>query len=73
MSKHSHDFPVSTSLQKAEYHEDKSELHITFSSGGTHCFKDCPKEVFDELKVAQSAGAHFHQHIRRKYKSHKVD
>lgn len=70
--KHSHDFPHSSSIQKAEYHEDKQELHITFSSGGTHCFKDCPKEEFDSLKEAKSPGGHFHQNIRKTYKSEKV-
>lgn len=68
-----HHFPHSTSIQHCDYDEGKKELEICFSSGGTHKFKDVDKTVYEEFKNAKSPGTHFHQHIRRKYESFKVD
>lgn len=73
MAKHSHNTPHSSSIQKIEHDDEANELHITFASGGTHCFKDCPHEVFQEMKAHDSPGSYFHQNVRRKYQSSKVD
>ena len=73
MAKHSKDHPHSSSIQKCEYDDDANELTITFATGSKHCFKDCPKEEYDDLNAAESKGAHFHTRIRRRYKSEKVD
>lgn len=73
MSKHSKDLPHSSSIQRCEYDEATKEMHITFATGGRHCFKDVPKEHYDGICGHQSPGTYFHQHIRRKYDSHKVD
>ena len=73
MAKHRQEHPHSSSLQCCEYDDETKEMHITFASGGKHCFKDVPKEVYDELNKAESKGSHFHRNVRRKYASHKVD
>ena len=73
MSKHKIDLPHSSSISCCEYDENTKEMHITFASGGKHRFKDVTKDVYDGLAGASSPGSHFHQHIRRKYDSEKVD
>lgn len=72
MTKHKHEFPLSSSISNVEYNEDTKDMHIEFVSGGKHCFKNVMKEDFDGFKTANSPGTHFHQAIRRKYKSEKV-
>ena len=71
--KHSQDHPFSSSISRCEYDDATKDMHITFATGSKHCFKDVPKEVYDELNGAKSKGSHFHREIRRKYQSYKVD
>lgn len=71
--KHEKLHPNSTSISKCTYDDATKEMHITFASGGTHCFKDIPKKEYDDLNAAPSKGSHFHQRIRRNYLSVKVD
>lgn len=73
MAKHKKDLPHSTSISCCEYDDETKDMHITFASGGKHRFKDVEKDVYDGLAAAQSPGSHFHQHIRKNYKSEKVD
>lgn len=73
MTKYKHEFPHSSSIQCCEYDEDTKDMHITFVSGGKHCFKNVKKEDFDGFKGHPSPGTHFHSEIRRAYKSDKVE
>lgn len=73
MTTHKHEFPSSTSIQDVTYDDATKDMHITFCSGGKHCFKDVAREDFDGFKTAQSVGSHFHTRIRRAYKSEKVE
>lgn len=73
MAKHSKDLPHSSSIQRCEYNDETKDMHVTFASGGKHCFKDVEKDVYDGLAAAQSPGKYFHQHLRKNYKSEKVD
>ena len=68
-----HDFPHSSSIQCAEYDPATKDMHITFVSGGKHCFKNVSQEHFDGFKTAKSVGTYFHQNIRRNYNSEKVE
>lgn len=70
---HKHDFPHSTSISCCEYDPATKDMHITFVSGGKHKFKNVDKEHFDSIKTADSPGSYFHQHIRRKHDSEKVE
>jgi len=54
MTKHKHEFPHSSSIQCCEYDEATKDMHITFVSGGKHCFKGVAKEDFDGFKTANS-------------------
>jgi len=73
MTKHKHDFDKSSSISCCEYDEATKDMHITFVSGGKHVYKDVTAEDFHGFKSAVSVGKHFHQNVRRKYKSEKVD
>jgi hypothetical protein len=73
MTKHKHEFPHSTSIQCCEYDEATKDMHITFVSGGKHCFKNVDADDFHAFKDHPSPGTHFHSKIRRAYKSEKVE
>lgn len=73
MAKHKSDHPHSSSISCCEHDDETNEMHITFASGGKHCFKDVPHEVYQEMIKSDSLGSHFHKFIRRKYSSVKVD
>lgn len=73
MTKHTHEFPNSTSIKNIDYDDATKDMHITFCSGGKHCFKNVHKDDFDGFKTADSVGQHFHKNIRRKYQSEKVE
>lgn len=68
-----HHLPHSSSIQSIDYHDDTNTLEVCFASGGVHHFSECPKEIYEGLKNAQSPGSYFHTQIRRKYESKKVD
>lgn len=73
MTKHFHEFPNSTSIRSCEYNEATKDMHITFCSGGKHCYKNVEPEDFHDFKTTDSVGKHFHSRIRNKYESEKVD
>jgi hypothetical protein len=59
-------------ISKITYDESEKLLTLTFASGGAYSYKDVPKEVFDGLLAAESAGKYFHAHIKGKYDADKV-
>jgi len=59
-------------ISKITYDESEKLLTLTFASGGAYSYKDVPKEVFDGLLAAESAGKYFHANIRNKFASEKV-
>lgn len=59
-------------INKIAYDESEKLLTLTFNSGGAYSYKDVPKEVFDALLAAESAGKYFHAHIKGKYETEKV-
>ena len=50
------------------YDEVAAELHVEFSSGRAYVYYGVPRQVYDALRVASSAGAFFNTHIRNKYR-----
>lgn len=59
-------------ITKIAYDESEKLLTLTFASGGAYVYKDVPKEVFDSLLAAESAGKYFHAHVKNKYETEKV-
>lgn len=73
MTKTTHNFPQSTSISEITYDEATKDMHITFCSGGKHCYKNVDADDFHGFKSAKSVGTYFHTKIRRAYPSEKVD
>lgn len=68
-----HHFEKSSSMIHCDYDDSCNRMEIKFNSGVYH-YNDVPRAVYEALKAAKSAGGHFHQHIRTKYKGvKKVD
>ena len=55
----SHDFIESSAIKSASYDTEEEELTITFLTGRTYIYVDCPKETYDGLVASKSAGKHF--------------
>jgi len=63
-----HEFENSTSLRFAEYDTVDSVLTIGFQSGKDYRYADVPKDVYQELVEAKSAGKFFISCIKNNYK-----
>ena len=57
----------STSLSFAEYDEDSETLTITFSNGRSYDYSPVPRQVYDELLAAPSAGTYYATRIKGIY------
>ncbi len=67
-----HVFKNSSSLSSCDYDDENKTLVLCFQNGGTHHFKNVPKEHYEGIKISKSPGSYFHQHVRTKYKSIKA-
>lgn len=63
-----HDFTNSSSLSYAEYDTVDKVLTVMFTSGKPYRYADVPKEVYQELTEAKSAGKFFQAYIKGRYK-----
>lgn len=57
----------SSAILSATYDDEAEELSITFSNGSTYDYHDVPREVFDGLATAGSAGQYWHANIKDIY------
>ena len=65
-----HVFKDSTSIAHCDYEDATNTLKIKFhSSSQEHQYRECPKEIYEGLKAAESPGKYFHQNIRSKFAS----
>lgn len=63
-----HIFENSSSISSAEYDTVDNVLSVTFNSGKTYRYADVPKEIYQELIEARSAGKFFQSYIKAQYK-----
>lgn len=49
------------------YEDDLHILEIIFNNGGIYQYRNVPREVFDQLKRAESKGSYFHDNIRGEF------
>lgn len=61
-----HVFEQSSSLSHCDYDDSCNQMEIKFASGNTYTY-NCPKDVYEALKGAESPGKHFHSNIRNKH------
>lgn len=57
----------SSMLLSATYDDENEELSLTFSNGATYDYHDVPKETFEALAQASSAGRYWHSFIKDQY------
>ena len=62
----------SSNIAAVGYSEDKKELRVEFANTGVYQYRDIPKEVFDQMLVAQSVGSFFSKNIRNQFKCVKL-
>ena len=62
----------STNLKEATYDTEKEILTVTFNNGSIYEYNKVPWTVFTKLRMAESQGKHFNEHIARSYKYKKI-
>ena len=55
------------------YDETKQVLDVEFKGGTVYQYAKVPKEHFEEMLKAKSAGTYFYKHIRGKYDHTKLE
>lgn len=63
----------SSFLESATYDSDTSVLTIKFKNGKEYPYADVPKEIYDDLITAESAGTFFSREIKSKFKAPEED
>jgi KTSC domain len=64
-----HTFENSSFMHSCHYDDKNKILFIQFNNGTVTPHYDCPQTVFDGLCKAESAGKHYHTHVRGKYRT----
>ena len=54
-------------IRSFDYDEAAQILRVEFNSGSIYQYRDVPKSVYHEMKIAPSVGQYFNTHIREKY------
>ena len=62
----------SSNLKSATYNTETEDLVITFNNGSIYEYNKVPWTVFTKLRMAESQGKHFNEHIARSYKYKKI-
>ena len=62
----------SSNLKFAVYNTNTKTLTTTFNNGSIYEYYDLPWDIFTKLRMTESQGKFFNEHISRKYKYKKV-
>lgn len=57
--KYNYDFPDSAMLASCEWNSTDNELEVIFKNGRSYTYVDVPKDTYDALITAPSAGKYF--------------
>lgn len=63
----------SSIIGNIDYDATSKTLTITFTTGATYTYSKVSQRVYNNLTMADSQGMYFHQHIRDKYETKKVE
>lgn len=64
--------PVASSMIGAvAYDAERRELHVRFTGGQTYVYADVPREVYDGLLAAGSAGQYLNASVKGRYEYRK--
>ncbi len=59
-------------VKTISYDAAEKILTLEFNSGGSYAYSEVPKEIFDGILNAESAGKYYHAHIKGKYSHEKI-
>ncbi|MEP0825705.1 MAG: KTSC domain-containing protein [Nitrososphaera sp.] len=62
----------SSNIRSIGYDATTRTLEIEFSSGGVYQYYSVDEAVYEQLISASSIGSFFHQHIRDKYQTQRI-
>ena len=62
----------SSNLKFAVYNTNTKTLTTTFNNGSIYEYYDLPWDIFTKLRMTESQGKFFNEHISRKYKYKKL-
>ncbi len=54
-------------IRSFDYDEATQTLRVEFNTGSVYQYRDVPKNIYQELKIAPSVGQYFNTNIREKY------
>jgi len=63
-----HKFSGSQAIASIRHDPSAKVLTVSFHSGSSHDFAEVPEEIFDAMKVSESAGKFYHSEVKNKYK-----
>ncbi len=58
----------SSNIASVGYDDSTNTLEIEFNSGHLYQYFDVPKNIYDELLIADSVGKYFYNHIKGIYR-----
>ena len=59
-------------LVAVAYSSDWQQLYLKFRSGDIYCYREVPRERFDELLAADSKGQYCRRHILNQYRYERI-
>jgi hypothetical protein len=63
----------STVIRRFDYHPDRRELEILFTTGRRYLYSDVPEEAAQRFRAAFSKGVHFNRYIRDRFPCRELD
>lgn len=63
---------LSTNIINATYHTEAKILTILFKNGVSYEYEDVSWEIFTKLRMSESQGKYFNEHISKKYVYKKI-
>ena len=63
----------STVIRRFDYHPERRELEILFTTGRRYIYSDVPEEAARKFRAAFSKGSYFNRQIRDRYPCREVD
>lgn len=64
---------ASSNIQQFGYDEKTELLQIKFLTGTSYVYEKVPKNVFEEMKQAESKGKFFHKYVRGQFLTTKLE
>jgi hypothetical protein len=60
-------------IRRFQYHPDRRELEILFTTGRRYLYSNVPEEAAQRFRAAFAKGVHFNRHIRDRFPCRELD